>query len=105
MTILRGRRVFPLAPASWADALPLLRLLLLPDGASTVFSALATNSINEIGAESPRRWPIFDDPGIAARTILEARRDGVEQLPHDRFNHERFPGLDAWVQAARVCPT
>ena len=47
------------APASSGDALPLLRLLLLPDGASTASSALATSSITEIGAESPCRQPIL----------------------------------------------
>lgn len=45
-------------PASLGDTF-LLPLLLLPDEPSTAFSALATNSIIEIGAESPRRQPIL----------------------------------------------
>ena len=56
--MLRGRRVFPLG-AGLLGCLPLLRLLLLPDGASTASSALATSSITEIGAESPCRQPIL----------------------------------------------
>ena len=42
----------------------------------------------------------FDDPGIAARTILEAWRESVEQLAHDGFVTNDSQGLTPGVQAA-----
>ncbi len=42
----------------------------------------------------------FDDPGIAARTILEAWREGVEQLTHDGFIPNDSQGLTPGMQAA-----
>jgi hypothetical protein len=42
----------------------------------------------------------FDDPGIAARTILEAWRESVEQLAHDGFVTNDSQGLTSGMQAA-----
>ena len=42
----------------------------------------------------------FDDPGIAARTILEAWRESVEQFAHDGFVTNDFEGLTSGMQAA-----
>lgn len=39
----------------------------------------------------------LDDPGIAARTILETWRDGVEQFADHRFIANDFQGLASGV--------
>lgn len=41
----------------------------------------------------------FDDPGIAARTILEAWREGVKKLAHDGFVPNDSQSLTPGMQA------